>query len=653
MNDKKFVTYEEFGAVGDGVTEDFVAIKKAHDYANEMGLPVRARDDAHYYIHDTKIDGVVETAIIKTDVVWGNAKITIDDRDISPAEGDATYEYAHKPIFSVMPDNPSFKITEREVLDKIHIAPGVQKIDLALGYPALIIPFNREDLGERVYRRIGYGAGYGHVRHEIIVIDGEGNISEETPIMFEYPSLDYVMVHRCDDKPITILGGTVTTRASRVNILRDIGNGRTNEFGGYIQRSLKVFRSHTTVKGVKHYVTDEVTLKEQIKNGEYVHISSTYNPFFDAFSANEITFEDCVMTGRRCYGRPKNCVTGGTGGTYDIGGNSVNKLVFKNCNQHNFWIKYDENLDITPAKEGEPGAVPSMMLKDVEGLHVKVIWGIGGTNFCKNMEYINSTLSRFDAHAGLYNGKVIGSTVNALALTGAGDFIVEDTTWVSADPCYVFNSVFCFRDDYGSTWDGDIKVKNLKAYFTDNENAALYYQAYENWDFGYTCYTPSIEIDGFEAFSRDTREHFTGGRKIKFHGSTSSKEPAMHLSETVNTPATYLYVDLDGDGLVDGTKIPYDPKFVHSYDFRRGAVDGSKKNLNPTVPPSIVKIKNLRNDFKISVPKTSIFEGVDGGFFGKTKFYYNDEDYYLGTDHENTETFEFSDPDEFKKILYY
>ena len=34
MSNKNYVTYEEFGAVGDGVTDDFVAIYKAHEYAN-------------------------------------------------------------------------------------------------------------------------------------------------------------------------------------------------------------------------------------------------------------------------------------------------------------------------------------------------------------------------------------------------------------------------------------------------------------------------------------------------------------------------------------------------------------------------------------------------------------------------------------------
>ena len=52
---KKYVTYEEFGAVGDGVHDDFAAICKAHDYANENGLPVKANDNATYYISLVKL----------------------------------------------------------------------------------------------------------------------------------------------------------------------------------------------------------------------------------------------------------------------------------------------------------------------------------------------------------------------------------------------------------------------------------------------------------------------------------------------------------------------------------------------------------------------------------------------------------------------
>ena len=46
----KYITYEQFGAVGDGIHDDQAAIIAAHQAANEQGLPVRAADGKTYYI---------------------------------------------------------------------------------------------------------------------------------------------------------------------------------------------------------------------------------------------------------------------------------------------------------------------------------------------------------------------------------------------------------------------------------------------------------------------------------------------------------------------------------------------------------------------------------------------------------------------------
>lgn len=37
----EFISYDDFGAVGDGKTNDFFAMKAAHERANELGLPIR------------------------------------------------------------------------------------------------------------------------------------------------------------------------------------------------------------------------------------------------------------------------------------------------------------------------------------------------------------------------------------------------------------------------------------------------------------------------------------------------------------------------------------------------------------------------------------------------------------------------------------
>ena len=114
---KEFVTYEEFGAVGDGKTNDFAAIYKAHVYANENKLPVKANDSATYYICEPLIDGEVKSIPIKTSVEWGSANFIIDDTTIKV--GEETNAWRGTVIFVVLPDEPKYKIEDRETLEKI------------------------------------------------------------------------------------------------------------------------------------------------------------------------------------------------------------------------------------------------------------------------------------------------------------------------------------------------------------------------------------------------------------------------------------------------------------------------------------------------------------------------------------------------------
>ena len=71
------VTYEAFGAVGDGVHDDLPAICKAHDYANAHGLPVISEPDATYHLGKKAL-----TSIIATDTNWSTSHFIIDDTDV-------------------------------------------------------------------------------------------------------------------------------------------------------------------------------------------------------------------------------------------------------------------------------------------------------------------------------------------------------------------------------------------------------------------------------------------------------------------------------------------------------------------------------------------------------------------------------------------
>ena len=52
-SDVSVVYYEDFGAVGDGITDDFRAIWDTHEFANKSGQTVKARTNATYYIFNT------------------------------------------------------------------------------------------------------------------------------------------------------------------------------------------------------------------------------------------------------------------------------------------------------------------------------------------------------------------------------------------------------------------------------------------------------------------------------------------------------------------------------------------------------------------------------------------------------------------------
>ena len=217
-------------------------------------------------------------------------------------------------------------------------------------------------------------------------------------------------------------------------------------------------------------------------------------------------------------------------------------------------------------------------------------WGLGGSNDCKNMEFHGSVLSRFDAHRGLYNGKIINSAVTGISLTGGGKMILENVEWYSPHNGRSENGLVILRDDYGSTWKGDILIKNIKAYPDPNKAGSRYYNMwlashqYTNWDFGYTCYFPNISIDGFTVYDRTTitKNNPTGDiippDKINVLLTTKNYsfdayygEPNLHLPTTLNKHPFFNVVG-EQNGVEDKT---------------------SYENLNPIVPPEYIILKNF------------------------------------------------------------
>ena len=552
--------YEDFGAVGDGKTNDFYAIKKAHDYANEHHIPVVTDPTKTYYISDTRIDGEVQVINVMTNVSFGETHFIIDDSAFVP--GDETKVTA-KNVFQVVSEYPKETVTDREILSGLDgIGEGTTKLDLALGYPALIIVY---DSSKHVYGRSGASfkgtaTALGPDMHEVLLIDGEGNIDESTPFIFEYKTVSKLDIIRTDIEHLTIEGGVFTTIAAHgPDGAVDETLKRIKKFP-YVNRGFGVSRSFTTVKGMRHYVTGDVTTKQHANE---LKVGAHYHGFFAATYANEVVFEDCVLTGRRYYK---------ISGTYDFTANHVNVIRLKNCTQSNFYVKTDENDMPIPCNESEATAY-SMSISPLT--KTRYCWGIGGTNFCKNMEYIGSTLSRFDAHQGLLNGKIIDTTINFISLTGKGKMIVENVDWKSVDKGEVNNTFVFLRGDYGSTWEGDVIAKNIRITAAEPEAFSLVHHSYGNFEYGYICHVPSLDFDSIVINGKED------GATVPVMTENKSvlRDPALHLSK-----ATCTYFE-DGEGNL------------------------TLDNHNPVAPPEYFKIKNSNYRFVIS--DSDFFKNTD------------------------------------------
>lgn len=413
-----YVTYEDFGAVGDGNTDDFEAVIRTHEYANENNLTVFANETAIYYI-----GGADKTAYIKTDTSWSTAGFIIDDTAV---------ENRSAWVFNVAPSQSAKSITGK--VSPLSI--DAQNIGTQLEEKSLVV---LTDSNVKRYIRKGANQNSGSNQTDVIIVDENGNISPDTPLIWDFNAVTGATAYPIDTETLTIKGGRFTT----------IANNASSEYN-YYARGILVRRSNTVIDSIYH------DIKGEGKTG------SPYSAFVSLSCCSDVVVKNSTFTGHKKYTTIGSAGTSVTMGTYDIGAATVVNASFINCNQTN---------DIT---DGD-------------------YWGIAGTNYCKNLVYDGCALSRFDAHQGVLNATVINSVLghHGIKLIGSGTALIENTTVLS-------DSFIDLRADYGSTWNGELIIRNCKFYPTGVSNHIINADNSEDHNFGYTCYLPQrIVIDGF------------------------------------------------------------------------------------------------------------------------------------------------------------
>ena len=542
------VYYSQFGAAGDGVTDDFDAIYDAHVFANAGGQKVMGDVGATYFIHYFN-----RSIPVKTDVDFNGATFYIDDRG---SEIHAVRGYS---LFSVNRDYPAVVLTEQQIANDPDLANKSLKFgDTEIPWLAkyieatslVVLKNNHKD-----YIRHGGNINDGQLRQDTVIIEPDGKLHDDTPIIWDFeagyqllnngrnlkmiytPAFTSITIYRVDDKPITIENGYFNREACVV--VAD--TGYKNVYQAYT-RGIAISRANTTIKNLHHKLVSEPYLPTTGYgwNDDMTAISQSYP--YGGFLIFGTTYNsraiDCDLNAHTAYYEAKSTsATPIAMGSYDLN------------------ITGSSNIYI----EGLTNGVDH---RDSQ------YWGIMHSNKSKNLNFKDCVMNRFDAHEGFWNASFIDSEFGfAINVIGGGYLYIKNTT-----RCVGTNFI-SLRGDYGSTFNGTVELidctyqglSNFRGGATDprfeqpitGSTLCIFgggfqgkyegeYDAseagtfpYLKWDFGYTCYHPQhVIIDNFNCLVANNNkvQVFRDVADACFVQPNDFISPSDYLNKTVINP---------------------------------------------------------------------------------------------------------------------
>ena len=285
-----WVQYGDFGALGNGKTDDIDAIAGAHAYANAQGLAVRANNGATYYI-----SGKERTAVIRTNTNFGTASFIIDDTEVQNRTA---------AVFLVSSSLQPFPLKGITTLKR-----NQQKINVSLPGTCLITV---TDANVKRYIRFGLNQNNGASQTDIFIVDKNGSVDMNAPIIWDFDQVTQISALPIDEKQLTITGGRFTT----------IANKAESKYT-YYSRNISIKRSNVFVTGLEHRVKGE---------GDQ---GAPYGGFLNIGDCAYVTIKNTILTGHKTYSTIGAAGKPVTMGTYDISANRALNVSFINCSQTN------------------------------------------------------------------------------------------------------------------------------------------------------------------------------------------------------------------------------------------------------------------------------------------------------------------------------
>jgi hypothetical protein len=284
------VSYSDFGAKGDGISDDIDAIAATHEFANQHNLEVVADSGATYYI-----GGKDQTVNILTDTDFGSASFIIDDTDV---------ENRNAHIFSVNSILKPFKPENITSLKRFQ-----NKIDVSLPGSGIVVV---NDSNVKRYIRFGPNQNDGSSQTDLFVVDKYGNVDGNTPVIWDFNHITDITILPIDEKQLKITGGHFTTLANR-----------DESKYTYYARGISINRSNVLVEGLVHLVSGEG------ENG------APYGGFISISNCSDVTVKNSILTGHKMYRTIGSAGVAVSMGTYDINVNRALNVSFVNCSQTN------------------------------------------------------------------------------------------------------------------------------------------------------------------------------------------------------------------------------------------------------------------------------------------------------------------------------
>jgi hypothetical protein len=285
-----FVRYSDFGAMGDGKTDDIDAIAATHAFANQQGLPVKADDGATYYISGKNL-----TAVIRTDTDFGKAAFIINDTAVRNRNAN---------VFLVSSSLQTFKPEGISSLKR-----NQEKINTS--FPGTCI-VTVTDSNVKRYIRFGANQNNGSSQTDIFIVDKDGKIDVNAPIIWDFDKITDITALPIDETPLTITGGHFTTIANRAE-------SKYN----YYSRGIAIRRSNVLVTGLEHRITGE---------GDH---GAPYGGFINIGDCAYVTVNNTILTGHKVYQTIGSAGVSVSMGTYDLSLNRALNVSFINCTQTN------------------------------------------------------------------------------------------------------------------------------------------------------------------------------------------------------------------------------------------------------------------------------------------------------------------------------